>query len=340
MYALVQTCSKAVLAAVGWWTVWVFPPSPLPLMPFSTALWLPAPAYAVQSELLFVAVTCVDVVWHWRSEWTNMAHHVCALVATFGCMWLGGFGHILLCATLILETVGPVYQLLKLRTHSVWLRAHAQEARLCALAINLCVRGAYFLWLGLSVTWWTWQRLTTGQTIDAPLAIVCLLGWVNAWFGLVLDALWSGHLVRSLARHSSLPAASSATAALTQAARRGPNWVSGASAALCFGAVAWHRRSVLPTILVVNSLHYHWLAPHSRIAYAIDVGYNAGMMGLHLLTQPSIPLFVCVAVSVGGWYTGVHWVQRWTPQYAEVWHALTCHVPAALGMVGCVQLVV
>jgi hypothetical protein len=98
---------------------------------------------------------------------------------------------------------------------------------------------------------------------------------------------------------------------------------------MCFGTVAWYRQSVLPAVLVVNSLHYHWLAPHSRTAYAVDVGYNAGMVAVHLVTQPSVPLFVCVAVSAGGWHTGVQCVQRWAPQHAELWHGLTCHVSAA-----------
>jgi hypothetical protein len=330
MLACIQGVGKTVLALVGWWTVFIYPSKPLVVQPFYDVINYPPPSYALQAEGVFCLVTFIDWYWHYHSHWTNNAHHSFALAGTIVSAACGGFGHLLICSTLILETVGPVYQLIKLRSHSLLIQTNIQALRCLAVGINLCIRASYFCWLGLSIIQLQYHALIGKHTISADVQMLCLLAFVNVCAGLILDRLWSKKLLRIISYTNQDQ--------LADYPRARPRWITGISAILCFGTAACYTKSVLPAIVVVNSIHYHILHPSCPVAYYVDISYNLIMMSTHLITQLNIPMFVCASVSVAGWYLGEHHVTPYLPQYADVWHALTCHVPAAAGIMGTTTL--
>lgn len=292
----------------------MFPASPLVAVPVSVLRDHAAPADSGMAAALFVATTGIDAVWHWRGEWQNITHHVLALLGTAVCLSCGSFGHLILCTTLVLETTGPFYQLLKLRFCSAWLNAHSRELRLLVLLSNLCVRCAYFVWLFLSVLVIAWNDATASELA------VCAVCAANCPTGLFLDFGWSERVLRALGPDVN-----------ATPRRRSRRIVAGVSAIVCFSGAALLRRSFLPAIVVVNSVHYHIVAPNDPTAFVLDFGYNTVMMTFFSLTQPSVQLLVCVLISASGWYMGSR-IARVLPVHAEIWHVTTCHVPAALAI--------
>ena len=331
-YACIQGVGKTILAMVGWWTIFIYPNKPLVLQPFCDVITYAPPPYALQAEGMFCIVTLIDWIWHYQSNWTNNLHHSFALAGTLICAAYGGFGHILICSTLILETVGPVYQLIKLRSHSLLIQTNIHAFRCLAVGTNLCIRASFLCWLGLSVIQLEYGALIGTYTISADVHILCLLALVNACTGLILDRLWSKKLLRIIS-YTNIDESSSYP-------QDRPRWITGISALLCFGTAAWYTESILPAIVVINSIHYHILRPSCPFAYQVDVSYNMVMITSHLITQLNIPMLVCASVSTAGWYLGEHHIAPYLPQYADVWHSLTCHVPAAAGIMGCTALFV
>lgn len=324
--AFVQLWTKASLAAIGWWTLFVFSPQPLVLVPVDTLCVHPAPTDSLMAASLFAFTTGIDVLWHWRGDWKDSAHHFGAMAGMAVCLSCGALGHLVLCATLVLETTGPLYQLLKLRSQSQWLKMHSNELRLLVLCSNLCVRFAYFLWLFLSVAGHVhskWLAGSTATTSEVCVAAVCV---VNCIAGSYLDLCWSQRVL-----HSFKPSAA-ATSSNPE-----PHVVAGVSAIVCFGSAAVIKQSLLPALVVVNSVHYHLIAPYHGTAFAIDILYNSCMMAYFVVAQPSVQLIVCVAISVSGWYTGTL-IRRVLPIHAEWWHCATCHVPATIGIISLVDL--
>ena len=276
---------------------------------------------SIMAAQLFALTTGIDALWHWCGDWKDIAHHLGAMIGMGVCLSCGSLGHLVLCGTFVLETTGPLYQLLKLRSQSRWLKTHSCELRLSVLFSNLCIRFAYFLWLFLSVVSHVHNKWRAGSTATASEVCVAAVCAVNCVVGTYLDLCWSQRVLRALC-----------AAAKATPSRPKPHVVAGVSAIICFGSTAVLKQSVLPALVVVNSVHYHLIAPYHGVAFAIDIVYNAVMMVFFVVTQLSVQLIVCVVVSVSGWYTGTL-ISRVLPRHAEWWHCATCHVPAAIGII-------
>lgn len=194
--SICQGTIKTLMAAVGWWTVWVHYDAPLPQMPFRDVVALSPPAYAYHSVATVVLVTTVDVVWHWNSAVSSLVHHAVTLVATGMCVACGGFGLTLVSVMCITETVAPCYALLKLRHHVRWL-AHdttVLSLRGLAVAVNIGVRANTCAWLVTSGVTVLYEEYFV-RRLDTSTLVVCAWSGMSACVMIGLDALWSSHLL-------------------------------------------------------------------------------------------------------------------------------------------------
>lgn len=335
-YALIQTIAKTVLAWMGWWTVFVFPAQPIVSMTAQQAVAVGPPTYAYAGAFLYMIVDVVDILWHVRDKgWTNMAHHVGSLVGTCVCILLGPPGRLLINCTLILETAGPFYQLLKLRTHSALLQRYASEIRLLVLGINVCLREAYLLWLLMTLTTLAYDSTVASVNWTAIAGVII---WCIALLGLILDIIWSQCLIRGMRGMHSTSAGVVLTHVVvgvvacmwTYALYLRSNPIAVIVGTSCVWACALYYRSSRCNVVHVDA---HVAAWDDRVCTIFHVTCAVGSMLPMVVRDPSVPRLVCLAVSIWGGCIGENMQGATPPAYANAWRALTCYVPATVGMV-------
>ena len=76
-----------------------------------------------------------------KADADDVIHHIAVLSGLVLSYICGGFTNVYICLNGILETVGPVYNIMKC------LPAHAHILRLIAIFVNMCVRFPYFIWV-------------------------------------------------------------------------------------------------------------------------------------------------------------------------------------------------
>ena len=108
-----------------------------------------------------------------------------------------------------------------------------------------------------------------------------------------------------------------------------PRGFAGCAAAAAFAWAADYTQSLLPLIVVINSVNYHLLSPSSRAFLAVDVAYNVGMVAWYSLhcdyTLGAAPGLLL------GWAAGNAWggCDTWPGAIA---HVCLCQLPAAYGV--------
>lgn len=143
IYTGFQFCTKGILACLGWYNNLTLPET------FDTygqvkKVHMP---YAFLSTSLFLICNCVDIHWHWGGDILTIAHHILSLFGTILCYMTPGFGINIISLTVILETVAPVYQILKLQNVSIHIKTQKNLLRIIATGVNFFIRIPYCFWL-------------------------------------------------------------------------------------------------------------------------------------------------------------------------------------------------
>ena len=191
LFSIVQVALKGSLACLGWYTALTLPP----LFTEAGALTLPPTPLSPLIFGLFALCTALDAFWHRRGLWSEAIHHG---VVTIGLVWTfqaGGLAHVFTCLNGVQETVGPIYQAIKLTRNSPSL------LRL-AVATNVLVRAPYWLiMMGLLAR----QAVAAhgGRDPDRlfrpALSAFLFAGYAT---GLGLDFVWTSKMVRRLRREA------------------------------------------------------------------------------------------------------------------------------------------
>jgi len=139
---------------------------------------------------LFFAVNFLDTVVHLKEFKLNssVTHHAMSFLCLFICLFIGPLLQYYLCATMVIESVAPFYQLLHLRRHT-------SIARFGAIIVNLLIR----------LPWWAWSfyRLSLERKLhhegkDPDNLVVPVLYWtlhlMHCGF-IGLDLLWTSRLL-------------------------------------------------------------------------------------------------------------------------------------------------
>ena len=144
--------------------------------------------------LPLVLCTIIDIIWHW--DWAKgMSENVHHLTA-FSCITISyvkgtNAGRTVGTLTGVVETVGPVYQLMKVLPSSFgyWLRY-------LALACNMFVRAPFFLWQIRT----TYYHFLGGGRLGHGVFnyVIYMLSSVSPFIYLSLDFLWSSSMVRTI----------------------------------------------------------------------------------------------------------------------------------------------
>lgn len=111
--------------------------------------------------------------------------------------------------------------------------------------------------------------------------------------------------------------------------RASPKLIATASATALFTmASAVTNWSILPLVVVINSINHHCVFPNSHLAYYADLVFNCACMTW--FSRLSAFARVCGACSALGWFVGQS--QGGCNSHVGVWfHVLLCQVPGALG---------
>ena len=137
LFSVFQVVLKGSLAVLGWYTALTLPP----LFTEAGALTLPPTPLSPLIFGLFALCTALDAFWHRRGLWSEAIHHG---VVTIGLVWTfqaGGLAHVFTCLNGVQETVGPIYQAIKLTRNSAPLLRRRKRSRLnCARASGRILR--------------------------------------------------------------------------------------------------------------------------------------------------------------------------------------------------------
>ena len=140
---ILQLYLKGSLACLGWYNFMMLP-NIFDSLENMKVISLP---YGPLSAHLFFICNTIDIIWHWKGELLNIIHHAFCLIGTFCAYITPGFGINIIAITVILETVAPIYQLLKIKKLSSFLIKKSNFLRLSAIFINLTVRIPFCCWL-------------------------------------------------------------------------------------------------------------------------------------------------------------------------------------------------
>ena len=108
-----------------------------------------------------------------------------------------------------------------------------------------------------------------------------------------------------------------------------PKLIATASATALFAMVsAVTNWSLIPLVVVMNSINHHCVFPNSQLAYYVDLGFNSAcMLWFSILSTFSQVCSACIAL---GWFVGQS--QGGCNSRVGVWfHVLLCQAPGALG---------
>lgn len=190
-YTGFQLCMKGALACLGWYNILTFPE----IFDHHGQIKIIQMPYATVTTCMFFICNCVDIHWHWNGNIMDIIHHVLGLLGTILCCGISGFGINIIAITSILETVAPIYQLLKLHTYSICIKKNKNFLRMIAIGINFFVRIPYCFWLGNVLIV---QINVHNKGLDPYLQInpfVCYMCLFNCLICIILDLIWSRNML-------------------------------------------------------------------------------------------------------------------------------------------------
>ena len=187
VYAGVQFVLKSMLTCMGFYSLFTMPPVFSPDGNVSH-IWFPHTNFMYA---LFMVCNSIDIAWHWKCDKTSMIHHIAVLSGLVLSYLCGGFSNVYVCLNGILETVGPVYNIMKC------LPAHAHILRLIAIFVNMCVRFPYFIWV-FRLMVLQLQAVHIGR--DLYIQVTPSL-WYIIVILLSLDCIWTRKMLSRFTKH-------------------------------------------------------------------------------------------------------------------------------------------
>ena len=139
----------------------------------------------------------MDIIWHLDGLWSEWIHH--AFMSCYICIsyTMSPLLRTYMVINGIMETVAPVYQMIKWgKTPFFWRRL--------AVGVNVCIRMPYVLFFSFPILWYDVRMALYDQVVDKEGLIVIPWIWSFCFLGcftfLALDFLWTKALLRSLTR--------------------------------------------------------------------------------------------------------------------------------------------
>ena len=199
--ALAQFCLKTCLCLIGWHALFTIGlPIRLNLEDPSRISSYKQYEYADAAFCLYFLVTFLDIIWHLDGLWSEWIHH--AFMSCYICIsyTMSPLLRTYMVINGIMETVAPVYQMIKWgKTPFFWRRL--------AVGVNVCIRMPYVLFFSFPILWYDVRMALYDRIVDKEGLIVIPWIWSFCFLGcftfLALDFLWTKALLRSLTRRES-----------------------------------------------------------------------------------------------------------------------------------------
>lgn len=146
---------------------------------------------------LYFVSTVLDIIWHLDGLWSEWIHHGFMGFYIFVSYTRSPLLRTYMVINGIMETVAPVYQMIKWgKSPMFW--------RKLAVVINVCIRIPYVLFFSLPILWYDVRMSFVDRVVDEEGAVIVPWIWVFCFFGcaifLALDYFWTKALLHSIKR--------------------------------------------------------------------------------------------------------------------------------------------
>ena len=196
--ALTQFCLKSFLCILGWHALFT--------IGLTIRLNLHDPErisnyteyeYTNLAFSLYFIITLLDIIWHLDGLWSEWIHHGFMSCYIYIAYTMSPLFRTYMVINGIMETVAPVYQMIK------WGKSPFFWRRL-AVFVNLCIRMPYVLFFSVPILWYDVRMSLYDKIVDEEGLIIIPWIWFFGFFGcvifLALDYFWTKALCHSIKR--------------------------------------------------------------------------------------------------------------------------------------------